>query len=229
MLNPQAEAIIANGRARGWLTEPEAKRLLGCYEIPVPDFRVARSSAEAATAAIELGYPLAAKVVSPQIVHKTEVQGVALGLSDEAAVKAVFARFETLPAFEGMLIEPMVSGVELIIGAKNDEQFGPVILLGIGGTGVELYGDTAIRMAPLSDKDIPAMVKRLKGRQVIEGFRGRPGVDMASLTKLMRAFSQLAMDLADDFESIDLNPVMGNSEGCVVADARVMLSGSAPE
>jgi hypothetical protein len=223
MLNPKAEAIIANGRARGWLMEPEAKRLLGCYELPVPDFHVARNPTEAANAAGELGYPLAAKVVSPEIVHKTEVEGVALGLADEDAVKAVFARFETLPGFEGMLIEPMVGGIELIVGAKNDEQFGPVILLGIGGTGVEIYGDTAIRMAPLSDRDVPAMVQCLKGRQVIEGFRGRAGVDMAGLARVMRAFSQLAMDMADQFESIDLNPVMCGREGCVVADARVML------
>jgi succinyl-CoA synthetase beta subunit len=228
MLNSQCSEIVAASRKQGWLTEPRAKRLLDHYGVPVPDFRVAANSAEALAAAHAVGFPVAAKVVSAEIVHKTEVDGVALGLTDADDVRAVFERFAALPGFEGMLVEPMVSGVELIIGAKNDEQFGPVILLGIGGTGVELCGDTAIRMAPLTDTDIPVMVKRLKGRQVIEGFRGRPGVDMTSLTKIMRAFSRLTMDMAEEFESIDLNPVMCNSEGCIVADARVMLSGSSP-
>jgi acyl-CoA synthetase (NDP forming) len=123
-----------------------------------------------------------------------------------------------------MLVENMASGVEVIVGAKRDYQFGTIILLGIGGTAVEIYRDTAIRMAPLSERDVRGMVNNLKARALLEGYRGSEAVNMAALVDMMLAFSDLAMTLGDRFESIDLNPVMCSGQDCIVADARIVLA-----
>ena len=117
----------------------------------------------------------------------------------------------------------MISGVELIIGAKIDYQFGPVILLGIGGTGVEIYRDTSLRMAPLEERHVKTMVKELRAHQLLEGYRGSEPISMGEVIRMMIAFSDLAMELEGMIESIDLNPVMCSASRCVVADARIIL------
>jgi hypothetical protein len=122
-----------------------------------------------------------------------------------------------------MLVEEMVSGIELIAGAKVDYQFGPVILLGMGGTAVEIYKDTALRMAPLKEVDVESMLKGLKAHELLNGYRGAQPVNLKELVRTLMAFSRLVMDLEGYFESIDLNPVMCSSTSCVVADARIML------
>jgi acyl-CoA synthetase (NDP forming) len=121
----------------------------------------------------------------------------------------------------------MVCGVELIVGAKIDYQFGPVILLGMGGTGVEIYKDAVLRMAPLQERDVSSMVKNLKAHPLLEGYRGSEPVDLNGLTHMMLAFSNLVMDLEEEIESMDLNPVMCSSKSCIIADARIMLQGEA--
>jgi hypothetical protein len=118
----------------------------------------------------------------------------------------------------------MVPGLELIVGGKVDAQFGPVVLLGMGGTGVEIYKDTTLRMAPIREKDVVSMVNCLTAGQLLQGFRGKAAVDMQSLNGLMTAFSELLMKLADLIESVDLNPVICSTDGCQVADARIMLA-----
>ena len=122
-----------------------------------------------------------------------------------------------------MHVEPMARGVELIVGATMDRQFGPVVLLGIGGTMVEIYKDTVVRMAPLNADDVRAMVKCLKAKALLEGYRGKPAVSIDPLTDLLVRFSEMAMDLEGEIASIDLNPVMASAEGCIVADARMIL------
>ena len=115
-------------------------------------------------------------------------------------------------------------GIELIVGAKIDNQFGAIIVLGIGGTGVEIYKDTSMRMAPVEPDDVTSMVQELTAHELIEGFRGSEPVNMDELTKLIIGFSKLVMELEGEIESIDLNPVMCTAEKCVVADARIILS-----
>jgi hypothetical protein len=122
-----------------------------------------------------------------------------------------------------MLVEESLSGFELIVGAKKDYQFGPVILLGIGGTGVEIYRDAVLRMAPLKSTDIESMITGLRAHQLLEGYRGAEPVNLKALKHLLALFSNLVITVEDYFESIDLNPVMCNSQKCVVADARIML------
>ena len=138
-------------------------------------------------------------------------------------LQETFRRFSQFDGFAGMLVEEMVSGIELIVGAKVDDQFGPVVLLGIGGTGVEIYKDVTLRMAPLALKDIESMIRCLKAHSLLEGYRGSKPVKVEELYRLLKTFSDFVMDLESLFESIDLNPVICSPTRCVVADARIML------
>lgn len=223
MLNDAIRGILLSAKQTGWVMEPNAKRLLKASGISVPDFTWATTREEALSFANKIGYPVVAKIVSPKVLHKSDVNGVVVGIEDEGSLKRVYKRFSTFEDFSGVLVEEMVLGVELIIGAKMDYQFGVVILLGIGGTGVEVYQDTTLRMAPLEEKDVQAMIKGLKGRRLLEGYRGRSSVNIKALTRTLLNFSHLAMDLSDEIDSADLNPVMCSPNACIVADARIIL------
>jgi hypothetical protein len=225
MLNADMRMILDNARDAGWILEPDAKRLLSLAGLGVPDFALAATASEALAAARRIGYPVAAKVVSAQIIHKSEAGGVAVGVPDASHLTGIFEKFSGLEGFAGLLVEEMLPGCELIVGAKVDFQFGPVILLGIGGTGVEIYQDTSIRMAPITEKDVQAMLATLKGAKLLHGYRGSEPVSVPGLVRLMLTFSGLVMDLEEDIASIDLNPVKCTGSRCVVADARIMLKG----
>ncbi|MBU0480551.1 MAG: acetate--CoA ligase family protein [Proteobacteria bacterium] len=215
--------MLDSARKYGWVLEPQAKEICRIGGLSVPRFIVAEKIEDCTPAAETLGFPLAAKVVSPEIVHKTEHQGVAVNINDLEKLRQVFTTFSRLPGFLGVLLEKMSTGVELILGAQNDPQFGPVVLLGIGGTSVEIYKDTTIAMAPLDKSDGEKMISGLKGRKLLEGYRGTPAVDREALVATIERFSRLSMALADHFASIDINPLFCSSEGCNVADARIIL------
>ena len=223
MLTQEMRKIIDDARRTGWILEPDAKRLLSLAGLTLPEFELAATPEEATAAASKIGYPVVAKVVSAEIIHKSEAGGVVVGVADDTRLIQVFENLAALEGFEGLLVEEMLPGRELIIGAKNDFQFGPVILLGIGGTGVEIYQDTVIRMAPITEADIQEMLAGLKGTQLLTGYRGAESINIASLTEQMLNFSTLVMELENDMESIDLNPVKCTEKSCVVADARIML------
>jgi succinyl-CoA synthetase beta subunit len=224
MLTEDMRNIVDNARKAGWILEPDAKRLLSLAGLMVPDFKLADTAQAAAAAAEKIGYPVVVKVVSAKILHKSEVGGVVVGVQNESRLTDIYQKLSVLDGFAGLLVEEMLPGSELIVGAKVDFQFGPVILLGIGGTGVEIYQDTVIRMAPIEEKDVPAMIAGLKGVELLRGYRGAEPIDVASLARLMRDFSILVMDLENEIESIDLNPVKCTGSRCVVADARIMLN-----
>ena len=224
MLNNAIQKVMAAAEKFGWIMEPDAKYLLDAAGLSVPRFKACRGFDAAAAWADEVGYPVAVKVVSPDVMHKSDVGGVAVGHENEPQLRASYDHFVKLPGFTGILVEPMATGVELIIGAKVDHQFGPIILMGIGGTGVEIYQDTAIRMAPLTEWDVHSMAGSLKASALLEGYRGSAGVNMGALIESLIAFSNLVMTLGERFESIDLNPVMCSETDCVVADARIVLA-----
>jgi hypothetical protein len=226
MLSADLIGVLEAARPHGWVLEPEALRLLGMAGVPVPRFAWARSLSDARAAAAEIGYPVAAKVVSPQILHKSDVKGVQPGIADSRGLTDAYERFRRLPGFEGAIVAEMLTGHELIIGAKHDFQFGPVILLGIGGTAVEIYQDTATRMAPLKVSDVRSMLTCLRGSRLLAGHRGVAAVNLPKLTETVLRFSQLVMALGDRIDSIDLNPVFCSAEHCVVADARIVLAQS---
>ena len=215
--------IIEAAHADGWVLEPDAKRLFKIAGFDVPRFVLARTPEEAIRFAGEIGYPVVAKVVSPRILHKSDVGGVAVGIADAGSLAEAFRRFQALDGFLGMIVEEMVAGIELILGAKIDFQFGPMVLLGMGGTGVEIYKDVSLRMAPLFEKDALAMIGGLKAQKLLTGFRGSEGVDLKMLTGTLLSFSSLVMELGEGIESIDINPLLCSSRHCVVADARIIL------
>jgi len=224
MLKKKIDHIIQQSQTHGWVMEPDAKTLLMAAGLPVAAFTRAKDERQATAFAEKIGYPVVAKVISRQIVHKSEVGGVIVGIETPQALKAAHARFKGLPGFEGMLVEQMLSGVEIIAGAVMDAQFGPTVLLGIGGTGVELYNDTTLRMAPLTESDAKAMLGGLRGGCLLMGYRGGPAVDMAALVSFMLKFSELTLYLNSRIESMDLNPVICSSNGCQISDARIILA-----
>lgn len=223
MLNTIMIDILERSRTIGWVLEPEAKMFFKQAGLPVPRFGWAKTLPEAKAIAADIGYPVVAKIVSPEVVHKSEVKGVAVGLSNNAEISAFFEKMSAQPKFSGILIEEMVAGEELIVGASIDHQFGPVVLVGIGGTAVEIYQDVAIRMAPLVEKDVESMLGHLKGRKLLSGFRGAEAIDLGKLTEVLLGFSALLMDLEPYIESIDLNPLLCSAKQCLIADARIML------
>jgi hypothetical protein len=224
VLRTEIKDILSGSRDLGWVLEPEAKRLCSLAGLTVPRFTWATGVDEAVRFAGKIGYPVAAKVVSPQVLHKSDVGGVVVDIDSDEKLREAFHRLSHITGFAGMLVEEMVSGLELIAGAKIDYQFGPVILLGAGGTGVEVYRDVTMRMAPLKKEDVTSMVRALKAHQLLEGYRGSEPISMSELTRTMVAFSDLVMDLEELIESIDLNPITCSSNRCVVADARIMLT-----
>ncbi len=156
----------------------------------------------------EIGYPVVGKVVSPRILHKSDVGGVVVGIADAGQLAEAFRRFQGLDGFVGMIVEERVTGVELILGAKVDFQFGPMVLLGMGGTGVEIYKDVSLKMAPINEKDALAMIGGLKAQRLLTGYRGKERVDLKMLTGTLLSFSSLVMELGEGIESIDINPLL---------------------
>ncbi|MDI6725406.1 MAG: acetate--CoA ligase family protein [Smithellaceae bacterium] len=221
--HPEIHAIIENARADGWVLEPDAKRIFSLAGFTVPRFTLARTPEEALRFAREIGYPVVAKIVSPRIIHKSDVGGVAVGIADDGRLSQVFERFQTLEGFSGVLVEEMVSGVELILGSKMDEQFGPMILLGMGGTGVDIYRDVVLKMGPLAEKDARSMYQGIKAHKLLEGYRGAEPVDLEKLTRTLLSFSSLVMELEGRIASIDINPLLCSARDCIVADARIIL------
>lgn len=226
MLSETAAAILEESKKYGWVLEPEAKRLFSDAGFDVPDFQWVLTEDEAVAAGERIGWPVVAKIVSPDIIHKSEAGGVAVGIDSPEAMREVFGRFSKIEGFEGVLVEEMLPGIELIIGGKIDEQFGPVVLAGIGGVGVEIYKDTAIRMAPITEKDVDPMLDDITASSILRGYRGSKGVNMEKLKKLIAGFSNLLVEVSDVVESVDLNPVLCTEERCVIADARIILKKS---
>ncbi len=223
MLKKEIQEIIGKSKKWGWVLEPDAHRIFSLYGLKTPKYAVATEAKQAISMARSIGYPVAAKIVSPAIVHKSDVKGVVVNINDDQTLTKTLERFRKLDGFVGMLIAEMVQGIELIIGAKNDFQFGPMILLGMGGIGVEIYKDVSLRMAPLKERDADNMVNELTARRLLTGYRGSKPINMDALKKTILSFSGVMMDLQDVAESVDLNPVMCNAQSCIIADARIML------
>jgi acetate---CoA ligase (ADP-forming) len=226
-----ARAILDAARGQGAaLSETDSKRILACYGIATPREILARDPAEAALAAGRIGGMVAVKIVSPDILHKTEAGGVKLGLSTPedarsaaADILASVARNAPQAGIDGISVQQMVPpGIEIVLGVKNDRQFGPLIAAGFGGIMVELLGDPAVRLAPVNDQAARAMLASLKGHALLTGFRGRPGVDIDALVDTICRLSELAHDLRDVIDQIDVNPVIASTGGAMAADALIV-------
>jgi acyl-CoA synthetase (NDP forming) len=218
------------GEKRNNLLETESRALLSEYMIPLPEAMVASSAEKAAEAAKKIGYPLAMKIVSPDIIHKSDAGGIRLGLEDEADVKEAFNEIvrnaEKITSKEkilGTLISPMVGrGQECIIGMIRDRQFGPVIMFGLGGIFVEVLKDVSFRVAPLADEDIDEMIREIKGYKILSGIRGEKPKDIDAIKDILAKLSQIA-SANPEINEIDLNPVIVHEKGASIVDSRVIL------
>ena len=225
--------VIAAARAeqRTLLSEVEAKQLLAEAGVNVTETRLATSIDEAAAHAAELGYPVALKVVSDSITHKTDVGGVELGVADEAALRDACQRIhERVTAaapnadVQGVSVQPMAeAGAEVILGITQDQQFGPVLMFGLGGVFVEVLKDVAFRIVPLEPRDASEMVREIQGFPVLEGFRGTPAANLDAIESMLLQLSEFA-EANPEIAELDLNPVFARPDGAVAVDARILLT-----
>jgi 3-hydroxypropionyl-CoA synthetase (ADP-forming) len=211
------------------ITEESAKQILGYYGVKVPGYALVTNADESVKKAKQLGFPLVGKIVSPQILHKTDVKGVKVGLNSELEIRETFDemynRLSTQFNVKGMLIEKMVpKGVaELIVGLQNDPQFGPVIMLGLGGIYTEIFKDISFRVLPITKDDAVEMIENLKGKQILKGFRGSEPVNIDVLGDALVNIGNLGVDMAAYYESIDFNPVIAYPNDYIVVDAKIIL------
>ena len=210
------------------ITEESSKEILSEYGIKVPQYALVTSSDEAVKKSKEIGFPLVAKIVSADILHKTDVGGVKVGLRSEDEVKKAFDdmyhRLKEKFDVKGVLLEKMVpNGVELIIGLQNDSQFGPSIMVGLGGIYTELFKDVSFRVLPITKDDAIKMLNSLRGRDILKGFRGSKAVNMDMISEAIVNIGTLGVDLAGKYESIDFNPVVVYPDGYFVVDAKIIL------
>jgi acyl-CoA synthetase (NDP forming)/RimJ/RimL family protein N-acetyltransferase len=222
---------IIDARGASWLTPEELHRLLCLLGLPVTLGVVAHTADEASGLARVLGFPVVAKIVAAKAVHKTELDGVRLHLNNEAAVRAAFAELtrntqEQLgTGLEGILIQPMIKGgTETLVGVTQDALFGPLVAFGLGGINVEVFRDVAFRIAPLTDRDANELLRGIRGFSLLQGYRGHPAADLATLRDLLLRVSYVADQIPELLE-LEFNPVMALApgQGCQIVDARARV------
>jgi acetyltransferase len=213
------------------LTEAEAKKLLEYYNIPIVATFVAKNADEAASTALHIGYPVVLKILSPQIVHKTDAGGVVLDITCEAELREAFDRvikrakdYNPNANILGVTVQPMIKkhGYEVIIGAKTDPIFGPMILFGMGGIGVELFKDVAIGLPPLNQALARRIMEETKVYQLLKGYRNVPPADVRLLEEILVRFSQMLVDYPQ-LKEVDINPLFINDKEAFALDARIVI------
>jgi acyl-CoA synthetase (NDP forming) len=215
---------------RAKLTEIESKELIKSAGIPVVEANLARTKTEAVSLSKKMGFPVVLKIVSLDVVHKSDSGGVRLGLANAVQVGKAYS--EILSAIkkhyprakiEGISVQKMAHpGVEVIIGMTKDEQFGPVLMFGLGGILVEVLKDVSFRIVPLTKRDASQMIKEIKGYPLLEGYRGQEPADIPFLETLILKVSDF-IDKNPEIKELDLNPVFAYKDGAVAVDARVIL------
>jgi acetate---CoA ligase (ADP-forming) len=218
-------------RGDGWLTSEETRRVLGAFGLPQAAGTIARSADEAAAIAQTFSFPVVAKLAATRVPHKTDAGVVALHLTSEDEVRRAYtdiiARTERLAPdadIEGVLIQPMIAGVETMVGVTDDPLFGPLVAFGLGGIHVEVLGDVRFRVAPLTDRDADELLHGIRGVRLLQGYRGHPPADLDALRDVLLRVSRLASDVPEIAE-LDLNPVMAlpPGHGCRIVDARIRV------
>lgn len=211
------------------LTVGESLEVVGQYGIPVVKGKVVKTAEAAVKFAERAGYPVAMKIVSRDILHKTDVGGLALGLNSAADVRKAYRkmmksvrRAKPRAKIDGVLVQRMVNkGCEVIIGGKKDAQFGQTIAFGLGGLFVEVFEDVAFRVVPIGRGDAEKMVREIKGYKILSGARGRK-YDVRALVNMLLRVSKL-LEENDDIKELDINPLFALGKGTVAVDARIIL------
>ena len=212
------------------LLETEAKELLKEYGIPIPDFKLIKSEEEITGLAKEINFPIVMKIVSPDIIHKTDAGGVKVEIKDEKKAESAYQeiiskakKYNKKARISGVIAYTMVpQATEIIIGMMKDPHFGPVIMFGLGGIFVEVLKDVSFRILPIEEKDAHEMITEIKGYKILEGTRGEPPKDIKAIKDLLMKISQISME-NPEIKEIDLNPVFIFEKGLQVIDARIIL------
>ena len=215
---------------RARLTEIESKELLRQAGINTVDTRLATCKSEAVSISKQLGFPAVLKIASPDIAHKSEANGVRLGLETAQQVEKAYDEIlsevsQKYPEarVQGISVQRMAPpGIEVIIGMSKDAQFGPVLMFGLGGVLVEVLKDVSFRIVPLSRRDAAEMIREIKGYPLLEGYRGQEAVDIPHLEKLLLKVSDF-VEKHPEIRELDLNPVIASGDGAVAVDARIVL------
>jgi acetate---CoA ligase (ADP-forming) len=225
------EAAIRQGA--GWLTGEEVQRVLSAFGLPLAVGAVARTPDDAAALAAVMGFPVVAKLSSPDVQHKTDIGAVRLDLADAPAVRQAFRdildaakRVAPNATVDGVLIQPMIpGGVETMMGIVQDPLFGPLVAFGLGGIHVEILKDVLVGIAPLTDRDVDDLLHGIRGFPLLQGYRGRPAADLDALRDLLLRLSRLA-EAVPEISELDLNPViaLAAGKGCRIVDARIRVS-----
>ena len=222
--------MIAKARSeKRNLLETEAQELFGDHGLPVPPFSLAKSEAEAVEAARRLGFPAVLKIVSPDILHKSDAGGVKVRLADEAAVSAAYREMmqdiggRAQARIEGVLVAPCApEGLECIVGMTRDPQFGPALMFGLGGVFVELLKDVSFRVLPFERSDAEEMVREIRGYPLLQGLRGSGPCDVQALVDFLVKTARL-VEMNPEIHEIDVNPLRVYKKGALALDVRVIL------
>jgi acyl-CoA synthetase (NDP forming) len=207
------------------LSFEETRKLLLKYKIPFCKTEIFNSKEKALAYVKKIGFPIALKIHSRTIFHKSEIGGVKVGINNEEEFSVAWDEMKQnteLRNIEGILVQEMVSGNEIAIGMKRDPQFGPVLMVGLGGIFIEVLKDVAFRIAPMEKSEAIKMIKEIKGYKLLEGYRNREGVNVDKLAMLLVNLSKLSIK-EKNILSIDFNPVMGNNKNVLVADFRLTI------
>lgn len=224
---------LLQSEGAGWMSAASTRQLLSDMQFPLPAGGVARTASQAVALANRVGYPVAIKLASKQILHKTELGGVKLHIDSPKSVQTAFIAIEDqlrqkglLDSMEGVIVQPMLStGVEVLIGMTQDKLFGPLIAFGLGGIYVELLKDICFRITPLTDIDVQHMLRSIKGYPLLKGYRGHPPADLKALEALLLQLS-LVVEAIPEIAELDFNPIMAMppGAGCYIVDARIRLA-----
>ena len=228
--------IISNALKNGRtvLTEVESKKLVSEAGIPVVETRLVKTKAQAISTSKEIGFPVVLKIVSPDIIHKSDSGGVKLALANATQVGKAYTEIMTSAkkgfpkaAIEGVAVQKMARpGVEVIMGMSKDAQFGPVLMFGLGGVFVEVLKDVAFRIVPLVKRDASQIIKEIKGYPLLEGYRGQEPARISALEDMLLQLSDF-IDKTPEIKELDLNPILAYSDGAIAVDARVILESQA--
>jgi acyl-CoA synthetase (NDP forming) len=228
----KASKIISQARFEGRkaLLETEAKTICAEYNIPVTAFELAKTEDEAALFAERLGFPVVLKVVSPEIIHKSDAGGVMINLKSTVEVRGAYGeilenakKYNAAARIVGVLVQEMApQSTEVIVGAVKDAQFGQTLMFGLGGIFVELLKDVTFRIAPITQEDAADMITGVKAYPLLKGYRNTPPADIDALTAILLNTSRLIMDYPE-IKELDLNPILAYEKGAQTVDARIIL------
>lgn len=229
---PKVDDIITTARSekRTYLLENESKTIMQTYKIPVTKFTVAETEDAAVKAAEKIGYPVVLKILSPDVIHKSDVGGVLININTPDEVRKGYQsivknvqKHKSNARINGIFVEEFApKGIEVIIGALKDSQFGPALMFGLGGIFVEVLKDVSFRVAPITKFDAKEMIQEIKGYPILTGIRGQKASDVPALENILLQVSKLVMDYPV-INQLDLNPVFSYPKGAKCVDARIIL------